>query len=357
VIKVLIVDDSLMFQAALKNALEKDVNFQVVGVSGDPTQALQLAKNLKPDVITLDVEMPKMNGLEFLEKLLPSHPIPTVVVTSSPLSAFRAIHAGAVDLVKKPGRGEMPAFEQELRTKLKIASTAKVKPKANTGIYTTPSGGGNSAAHEKKPTYFNPATPLPYTFSREKAQNKVVAIGASTGGTEAILEVVRRFPKTTPGVVIVQHMPAGFTQMYAERMNKHCAMEVREARDGDRVKQGLILLAAGDHHLRLLKDSNGYYVTSRKGEKYSGHCPSVDVLFLSVAETAGSDAVGALLTGMGADGAEGLLKMKRAGAFTVGQNKETCVVYGMPAVAHAKGATCAQAGITDIAKMLLDNIK
>ncbi|MEG2404980.1 MAG: CheB methylesterase domain-containing protein, partial [Oscillospiraceae bacterium] len=178
--------------------------------------------------------------------------------------------------------------------------------------------------------------------------NMVIAIGASTGGTEAILEVVRDLPATTPGIVIVQHMPAGFTKMYAERLDKHCKMRVKEAENGDRVQQGQIIIGAGEFHLRLAKDMRGYYVTSQRGEKVSGHCPSVDVLFDSVAEVAKGRSLGVILTGMGADGAKGLLAMRKSGAYTIGQDKDSCIVYGMPMVAFNIGGVIKQAPLTEI---------
>lgn len=184
----------------------------------------------------------------------------------------------------------------------------------------------------------------------------MIALGASTGGTEALIEVVKNFPKDMPPVLIVQHMPAGFTKMYAERLDKICKMDVKEAEDGDRLRQGLIILGAGEFHLRLHKDGSGYYISSKPGDRVSGHCPSVDVLFSSVAEAAGSKAIGAILTGMGRDGAEGLLKMRNAGAFTVGQDKNSCVVYGMPMEAFNIGAVEVQAPLSEIADIIMSDL-
>lgn len=190
--------------------------------------------------------------------------------------------------------------------------------------------------------------------ARLKKSDAIIALGASTGGTEALIEVIKYFPKDTPPVIIVQHMPAGFTKMYADRLNRICKMDVKEAEDGDRLRQGLIILAAGEYHLQLHKDSRGYYISSKVGERVSGHCPSVDVMFNSVAEVAGSKAIGAIFTGMGRDGADGLLKMRKAGAFTIGQNKETCVVYGMPMEAYNIGAVEVQAPLGEIAEIILN---
>jgi two-component system chemotaxis response regulator CheB len=187
--------------------------------------------------------------------------------------------------------------------------------------------------------------------------NKIIAIGASTGGTDAIQVVVENLPKSTPGIVVVQHMPAGFTKMYADRLNNVCQMEVKEAEDGDVVRQGLIIIGAGEHHLRLKKSAMGYTVESRRGDKVSGHCPSVDVLFDSVADIAKANALGVILTGMGADGAKGMLKMKNSGAFTIGQDEKSCVVYGMPMVAQNMGAVTRQAPLQSIAGILIEKLR
>ena len=192
--------------------------------------------------------------------------------------------------------------------------------------------------------------------SRLKKSEAIIALGASTGGTEALEQVIRFFPEDTPPVIVVQHMPAGFTKLYSDRLNHSCKMEVKEAEDGDRLRRGLVIIGAGEHHLRLCKDSQGYYVSSKPGEKVSGHCPSVDVMFTSVAEVAGAHAIGAILTGMGRDGADGLLKMRQAGAFTVGQDKETCVVYGMPMEAYNIGAVEVQAPLYKISEIILNDL-
>lgn len=189
-----------------------------------------------------------------------------------------------------------------------------------------------------------------------KRSETIIALGASTGGTEALEQVIKHFPKDTPPVIIVQHMPAGFTKLYAERLNRSCHMEVKEAEDGDRLRSGLIIIGAGEHHLRLCKDARGWYVSSKPGEKVSGHCPSVDVMFDSVASVAGPQAIGAILTGMGRDGADGLLKMRQRGAFTIGQDKETCVVYGMPMEAYKIGAVEVQAPLYKIADIILNSL-
>jgi len=335
-IRLLVVDDSIIFRTMLTNSLNEFNEIEVIGSASNAFDAKEKIIQLKPDVITLDVEMPRMNGIDFLKQILPQYPIPTIVVTSSPINAFEAISAGAVEFIKKPTRAETDAFIKELGKKVIIASNAKVRRVTAASLKTTP---------------------IESLAALRPGSDRIIAIGASTGGTEALASVLENLPATTPGIIVVQHMPAGFTKMYAERLNKICNMKAREAVDGDRVEQGLILVGAGEFHLRLKRDTRGYFVTSKRGDKVSGHCPSVDVMFESVAETAKANAVGVILTGMGADGAQGLLKMKKNGAFTIGQDKETCVVYGMPMVAFNIGAVNKQAPLDAIPKLILDNLK
>ncbi len=336
-IKVLIVDDSILFRETLRRGLSADQRLEIVGTAVDSFDAMEKIKQLKPDVVTLDVEMPKLNGIDFLKQLIPVHPVPVVVVSSLPINALDALSAGAVDFVKKPqvsSPQDLNAFIMELATKVKIASTAKVRQKL--------------AA---------PLTPhLPPARLMPGQRDIVIAIGASTGGTEAILEVIKNLPPDTPGIVVVQHMPPVFTKMYAQRLDKICQLQVKEAENGDRVRKGLAIIAAGDSHLRLCKDTQGYYVSSQPGEKVSGHCPSVDVLFDSVATTAGKHALGIILTGMGADGAKGLLKMRQAGAHTIGQDKESCVVYGMPMVAFNIGGVETQMPLGEISGAIIRHL-
>lgn len=337
-IRVLVVDDSLLFRETITRYITKDDSIEVVATAANAFEARDKLLELHPDVMTLDIEMPKMNGIEFLTRLLPQYPMPTVVVSSSAISAFDAVDAGAVDYIKKPSvrkPAEMAEFAEELISKIKVAKRAKV-PVADNKIN------------------LNTRTSFSTPISRK---DMVIALGASTGGTDALQVVVQNLPPETPPIVIVQHMPAGFTKMYADRLNRVCRMEVHEAQDGDRLKTGQIIIGAGEYHLRLAKDSKGYYVTSKQGDKVSGHCPSVDVLFESVAEVAKANAIGAILTGMGKDGASGLLKMKTAGAFTIGQDKDSCVVYGMPMVAFNIGAVERQAPLDQIAALIMDRLK
>lgn len=338
-IRVLIVDDSILFRTTMEQRLGKDAIIEIVGTACDAMEARTKIDSLHPDVLTLDVEMPKMNGIDFLKQLMPQHPMPVVVVSSLPITTLDALSAGAVDFVKKPAvqtPADLDAFIRELALKVKIASTARVAKKPLTQTLASNARTG--------------------TLTHAPSQKAVIAIGASTGGTEAILAVVRKLPANSPGVVIVQHMPAVFTKMYAERLDKLCAMRVKEAEHGDRVVPGTIIVAAGEFHMKLASDARGYYITSQRGEKVNGHCPSVEVLFHSVATVAGRNAVGVILTGMGADGAKGLLAMRKAGAYTIGQDEESCVVYGMPMVAFNIGAVQKQLPLGQICGEIIDRV-
>ncbi|MEG0894982.1 MAG: chemotaxis response regulator protein-glutamate methylesterase, partial [Oscillospiraceae bacterium] len=316
-IRVFVVDDSLFFRSALINTLKKDENIEVVGEAADCIVAEKKILELKPDVITLDVEMPGMRGPDFIKKLMPIFPVPIVLVSSVDINVFDALQYGAVDFVRKPSstkENDFSSFSSELIVKVKIASTAKIK----------------------KPIITMPKSLT--TLNKSTFGDIVVAIGASTGGTEATLSIIKDFPKSFPPVVITQHMPVGFTKMYADRLDRICNLTVVEAQDNMRLESGMAVIAAGDKQMTIAKDSKGYYIKSKVGEKVSGHCPSVDVLFSSVAKTVKGKAIGVILTGMGRDGASGMLEMRKSGAYTIGQNKETCVVYGMPMVANQIGA-------------------
>ncbi len=325
IIRVIVVDDSAMVRNILAEGLSLDPFIEVVATAADPFIARDLIVRHKPDVLTLDVEMPRMDGVEFLRKLMPQYPIPVVMVSAlterGKQITFDALEAGAVDFVTKPGhdvaRG-LNAMLMELRTKVKIASSANVSHWKNKRIGSRPVHEGVGAA-------------------LAESTDKVIAIGASTGGTEAIREVITRFPAIAPGVVIVQHMPPGYTKMFSDRMNTLCSMEVKEAEDGDRVMAGRILIAPGAKQMKLYRSGGAYHVECREGEKVSGHCPSVDVLMHSVARHAGSNAIGVMLTGMGSDGAEGMKAMRTAGGRTIAQDKDSCVVFGMPKAAYEQG--------------------
>lgn len=329
-IKVLIVDDSLTFREALYIGLSSNPNIEVVATAEDAFDARDKIIKYKPDVMTCDVQMPKLNGIEFIKMLIPQYPIPTIVVSTISDAMIDAMLAGAVDFVVKPStysKENLVAFYEELVSKIFIAADSKVV----------------------KHTYNSNNTP------QKSVGNKIdiIAIGASTGGTEAIDVVLSGLPKEIPGIVIVQHIPKGYSQMFANRLNESLTLDVKEAEDGDLVKPGSVLIAPGDQHMAVFKSSEGYRVKCYKGEKINWHCPSVDVLFDSVSRTARDRAIGVILTGMGNDGANGLLKMRANGARTIGQDERSSVVYGMPKAAHEIGAVEIQAPLMDISKEIL----
>ncbi len=365
-IRVLVVDDSLVFDRFLLENLPKaQPRIEVVGYAMNAYDAMRKIPGLKPDVITLDVEMPKMSGIEFLKELLPKHPIPVILVSSLNVGVFDALAYGAVDFVRKPDmsvENSTSRFVQNLSAKILIASQAKVKlpasvrnsaPQTNTAV--PPSKPGSPAAR-RHPASCSSVIKLTSTASL-RLNSTVIAIGASTGGTEATLEVLRQLPGDIPGIVITQHMPKGFTQMYAERLNRLCQMQVKEAEDGDVIRRGRALIApGGDLQMKVVRSGRDYIVRCIPGEKVNGHRPSVDVLFQSVAQTVKGNSIGIILTGMGQDGAQGLLQMKKAGAYTIGQDKESCVVYGMPMVAQKIGAVNKQASCSAIPGVLMGHL-
>lgn len=447
-IKLLLVDDSILFREVLSKYILRDGSIEIVDKVADPYAARDAILRTEPDVMVLDFEIPRMDGVSFLRKLLPQYYIPTIAISSRAESKEDFISAGAVDFLAKPvtkAGNDIENYAEELcdliRKAFRITHPnalidARGRPLTNSshtagngGLTSNPTvgnsgsavnpaavGTGTAARHE--PSHVMPGSVTPqkpgssphianagnagvsgvvknaaeFTANAKKTierhtqqiaqttgvtlpeapknsyaaivQNRpklrrsdiVIALGASTGGTEALERVVRRFPEDTPPVVIVQHMPAGFTKLYAERLNRSCKMEVKEAEDGDRLRRGLIIIGAGDFHLRLQKDVRGFFVSSKSGERVSGHCPSVDVLFNSVASAAGPNAIGAILTGMGRDGADGLLAMREAGAFTIGQDKDSCVVYGMPMEAYKIGAVEVQAPLDKIPEIILGSI-
>lgn len=332
-VRVLIVDDSLLFRETISRGIAADRGIEVVGTAKDAFEARDKIIDLEPDVMTLDVEMPKMNGIEFLKRLMPQYPIPVVVISAVSENVFEALNAGAVDFVNKIDSASgvnKESFINELIIKIKIASMAKV-------------------GHLKK----NISTNSHVGKVNCKTNNSIIAIGASTGGTQAILEVVKDFPRDMPGIIITQHMPPVFTKMYADRLNNLCEMEVKEAETGDIILPGRILIAPGDKHMALRTRGNNYIVECFSGEKVNGHCPSVDVLFNSVAEkAAGIVTIGIILTGMGYDGAKGILKMRQKGAYTIGQDEQSSVVYGMPKVAYEIGGITKQIALRNIPNLV-----
>lgn len=342
VIRVMVVDDSAVARSYIISGLAAKPNIQVAGYAANAAEAMRKVGELRPDVITMDVEMPDMGGIELIKKLLPVYQVPVILVSSLNLRVFDALDAGAVDFVRKPdGTQSKDEFINTLTQKIVVSASAKVRP-------------GRPAWAARTETVTEAA---PLLGPRPALDQAVIGLGASTGGTEATLEVMKRLPADIPAMVIVQHMPPGFTKMYAERLDKLCAMEVREAADGDELYRGLALVAPADFQCRVVRSGGRYRVSCKPGDKVSGHRPSVDVLFGSMAENVKTPMAGIIMTGMGRDGADGLLAMRKAGACTIGQDKESSVVYGMPMVAFDIGAVQIQASCDNIAGMLLRYLK
>ncbi len=329
-IKVLIVDDSAVVRKILSTGLSKNSDIEIVGTAADPFIARDKIIALRPDVITLDVEMPRMDGITFLQRLMAYYPLPVIMVSSLTQAGcettLKALEVGAVDFVAKPSIDVSKSLEEivsELAEKIREASKIKVKKK----VYTAGTENKNVGQKASRSSH-----------ALITSTHKIVAIGASTGGTEALKDVLTQLPPNSPGIVIVQHMPQLFTKAFADRLNNLCAIEVREAKDEDSVIPGTALIAPGNYHMELRRSGARYYVSVHQAPHVKRHRPSVEVLFESVAKFAGSNAVGVIMTGMGDDGAGGLLKMKEAGAKTIAQNEETCVVFGMPKEAIKLGA-------------------
>ena len=342
-IRVMVVDDSMVARSLIIQGLSAHPKIEVVGYAVNTLDARNKFQKLRPDVMTMDVEMPGMNGIDFLKQFLPENPVPVILVSTLDLKVFDALSVGAVDFVRKPETSHQAEFITTLTQKVLVAATAKVRIKKS--LETAPAPGKASALAALHPVL---------NTSPDKV---LIGLGASTGGTEATLEVMKRLPEDIPGMLIVQHMPPGFTKMYAERLNRLCRMEVREAQSGDEIHRGLALIAPADYQARVVRIGNKYTLSCSPGEKVSGHRPSVDVLFRSMAENVQCKMVGIIMTGMGQDGADGLLSMRKRGAYTIGQDEESCVVYGMPGVAHKIGAVVTQASCEDIAQVLLRHLK
>ncbi len=329
-IKVLIIDDSLVFREVLSRGISTDPMIDVVAKAEDPFDARDKILEFEPDVITCDVEMPKMNGIEFIRRLLPQYPVPTIVVSSVSSAVFDAMDAGAVDFVTKPNvqsAQSVESFIRDLINKVKTVNGAKIVT--------------SSSEHAES-----------VTGSHSFDQKKIIAIGASTGGTEAISALLKQLPAQMPAMVIVQHIPPLFSKMFADRLNSLTPFSVKEAATGDYLEPGKILIAPGDQHITIKRIADKYKIEAFQGEKVNGHCPSVDVLFHSVAKECGENAIGVILTGMGYDGAKGLLSMRRSGARTIGQDQASSVVYGMPKVAYDVGAVVQQAPLQKIPGLL-----
>ena len=358
--KVLVIDDSALIRSLLSKIIDAQTDMVTVGAAPDPLVARDMIKVLAPDVLTLDIEMPKMDGLEFLEKLMRLRPMPVVMVST--LTAYgadatmRALELGAVDFVAKPKldmQKGMAEYAQEITDKIRIAARAKLRIARmhNTGPNPLVRDAGHAPLSATSGAGVNVRvlTPGVRLFSTEK----LILIGASTGGTEAIREVLMGMPPDSPGILITQHMPAGFTKSFAERLNKCCDLAVKEAEDGERVLPGHAYVAPGSHHLLLRKSGANYLTVLSDAPPVNRHRPSVEVLFKSGAEIAGPNVVGVMLTGMGKDGALAMREMRDAGAWNVVQDEASCVVFGMPREAIAAGAANEVVPLKDIAARLL----
>ena len=343
-ISVLIVDDSALIRSVMREIINAQPDMEVVGVAPDPLIARELIRQTNPDVLTLDVEMPKMDGLDFLEKLMRLRPMPVVMVSSLTEKGseitMRALELGAVDFVSKPKmsiQSGMLEYADMIADKIRAAAKARVKV---TNKPVSVAGSGSSGQ-----------SPIRVNFA---SSEKLIIVGASTGGTEAIKEFLMQMPSDCPGILIVQHMPEGFTRSFAQRLNSICDISVKEAVHGDRVLPGHAFIAPGHSHLLLARSGANYVAHLEQSPPVNRHRPSVDVLFRSAAVHAGKNAVGVILTGMGKDGAAGMLEMKEAGAHNFSQDEATCVVYGMPREAVNVGAVHEVGALNDLPRMVLD---
>ena len=346
-IKVLIVDDSALVRKMLTEIIDSQKDMQAIGAAPDPLVAREMIRNLNPDVLTLDVEMPKMDGLDFLERLMRLRPIPVVMVSTlterGSEITLRALELGAIDFVSKPKldiASGLKDYAREITDKRRIASKARIRQRLPASI--APSLSADAV--------------LPAFANRVASTEKLIIIGASTGGTEAIKDVLVQFPPDCPGILITQHMPEGFTKSFAARLDSLCKVSVKEAEHNERILPGHAYLAPGHSHLLLKRSGANYMTELSQGEPVNRHRPSVDVLFRSAANFAGKNAVGVILTGMGKDGAAGMLEMKNAGAYNISQDEATCVVFGMPKEAIAVGGVDEIVPLQDVARRVLANV-
>ncbi|WP_237152218.1 protein-glutamate methylesterase/protein-glutamine glutaminase [Oryzibacter oryziterrae] len=362
-VRVLIIDDSASVRQTLAGVLSQDPEIEVIGVASDPYVAANRLREDVPDVITLDVEMPRMDGITFLRKLMSQHPIPVVMCSSLTVEGsetlLQALEAGAVDIIVKPKIGAADHLAEQA---MMICDTVKSAAKARVRGARRPAGAavpaaGNAGSPAPKLTADAMLPPARRAAEGVGAMAKtteiVVSVGASTGGTEALKDFLVALPANAPGIVIVQHMPESFTAAFAKRLNGLCEVSVKEAEDGDPVLRGHVLVAPGGRHLLLERTGARYHVSVRDGPLVSRHRPSVDVLFRSTARAAGPNAVGVIMTGMGDDGARGMLEMKEAGAYNIAQDEESCVVFGMPKEAIARGGVDRILPLDDIAREVM----
>ncbi|MEI7294169.1 chemotaxis response regulator protein-glutamate methylesterase [Paraburkholderia tropica] len=359
-IKVLCVDDSALIRSLMTEIINSQPDMTVVATAPDPLVARELIKQHNPDVLTLDVEMPRMDGLDFLEKLMRLRPMPVVMVSSLTERGneitLRALELGAVDFVTKPKvgiRDGMLDYAEKLADKVRAAARARVRPAAPARAHAAPAAGHPVAAHGAAHA---PAAAAPMINNPLVSTEKLIIVGASTGGTEAIREVLQPLPPDAPAVLIAQHMPPGFTKSFAQRLNGLCRITVKEAEHGERVLPGHAYIAPGHAHLLLARSGANYIAHLSDDPPVNRHRPSVDVLFRSAAQHAGKNAIGVILTGMGRDGAAGLLEMRKAGAFTLAQDEASCIVFGMPREAIALGAADEIASLADMSRRVMTRL-
>ncbi len=343
-IRVLVVDDSAIVRKVFTEELSKENDIKVVGTAPDPYIARDKILSLKPDVVTLDIEMPRMDGITFLRKLMKHYPLPVIIVSSLTQKgsklAIEALSIGALEVISKPSAAySVGDMSVQLADKIRAVSGVQVQMQ-NTKAQASPAGKVKPASKALAST-----------------TNKIIAIGASTGGTEALRTVLTGMPVNSPGIVVVQHMPAQFTTSFAERLDSLCVMNVREAKDGDTVTNGLVLIAPGNYHMLLKRSGARYYANVKKGPLVHHQRPAADVLFKSVAQYAGANALGIILTGMGSDGAAGMVSMKEAGAVNIAQDEKSCVVFGMPKEAIKTGAVDKVVSLEHVAQTAMNMIQ
>lgn len=351
-IKVLIIDDSALVRELLTRIFRQSKDFKVLGSAMDPIYAIQKIKKEKPDVITLDLQMPRMDGLTFLEKLMSVYPLPVVVISSLAKegsdTTIKALELGAVDFVSKPELSLSSGLEemsQEILSKVKNAASVNMNKLRRDARRSRASKQeeGKVVLKEKEPTVRN--------------MNKIIAIGASTGGTVAVRTILQRLPANLPGILVVLHMPSGFTKSYAENLNSYCHLTVKEAESGDELRTGHAFIAPGGQHMVLKRNQRGYYLKLDRSPPYNHHRPSVDITFFSVVESAPGNSLGVILTGMGNDGAKGLKDLYESGSETIAQDEESSIIFGMPKSAISLGGVQKVLPLTDIADAIIDFVK
>ena len=354
-IRVLIVDDSAVVRQSLSSILQSDPYIEIMGTAADPIIAAKKIQFEVPDVITLDIEMPRMDGLTFLQKIMSQHPIPVVIISSLTAkgteTAMKALQYGASEIIAKPAMNASQFFNE---AKIMICDAVKAASQAKLTRLKV----GQQTEMVVQPKYSADVILERGDFKSHIIDtDKIIVLGASTGGTEAIRHILRELPARTPGIAIVQHMPEVFTKSFADGLNRTSAMEVKEAADGDRIYQGRVLIAPGNKHLLLKRTGKEYSVEVKEGPLVNRHRPAVDVLFRSAARYAGKNALGILLTGMGADGAKGLLELKETGSYTIAQDQQSCVVFGMPKEAIQLGAAEKVLGLNEIAPFIVERFR